>query len=186
MRPIKLEIEGIQSFKERQTIDFDYLSSNGIFGIFGPTGSGKSTILDCIILSLYGKINRSKINSDFINTKCKEARVYLVFSFRSQNKVRKYEVERLFKKSKKNEQEVEQSAVLNELNALGKKQLAEGAFKVDAYLKDLLGMGESEFSKCIALPQGEFAGFLKSKPSERINIIGNIFIERMHYNYRRR
>ena len=46
MRPIKLKIKGLNSFVEEQTIDFEKLTKQGFFGIFGPTGSGKSTILD--------------------------------------------------------------------------------------------------------------------------------------------
>ena len=46
MRPIKLKIKGLNSFVEEQTIDFEKLTEQGFFGIFGPTGSGKSTILD--------------------------------------------------------------------------------------------------------------------------------------------
>ena len=45
MRPIKLTIKGLNIFIEEQTVDFDKLTSRGLFGIFGPTGSGKSTIL---------------------------------------------------------------------------------------------------------------------------------------------
>ena len=48
MRPIKLKIKGINSFIEEQVIDFEKLSDRGLFGIFGPTGSGKSTVLDGI------------------------------------------------------------------------------------------------------------------------------------------
>ena len=55
MRPQRLEIEGIHSFRTRQTVDFAALSAGGLFGIFGDTGSGKSTVLDCIILALYGE-----------------------------------------------------------------------------------------------------------------------------------
>ena len=58
MRPIKLMIEGLNSFIEKQTIDFEDLTSEGFFGIFGPTGSGKSSILDGITLALYGNIAR--------------------------------------------------------------------------------------------------------------------------------
>ena len=56
MKPLKLTIKGLNSFAEAQTIDFEELSSKGIFGIFGPTGSGKSTILDGITLALYVKL----------------------------------------------------------------------------------------------------------------------------------
>lgn len=48
MKPIKLEFCGINSFSERAEIDFTKLTEYGIFGIFGDTGSGKSTVLDCI------------------------------------------------------------------------------------------------------------------------------------------
>lgn len=175
MRPIRLEIEGIQSFTSMQVVDFDLISKNGLFGIFGDTGSGKSTILDSIILSLYGKISRSRVNSDFINLKMDSARVLLVFSILDAGRTRKFEVERNFKRSKKNRKDVDQFAEVREYGALGKKQVAEGKFGVDKYLLQLLGMSDQEFLKCIALPQGEFAGFLKAKPAERMEIIGNIF-----------
>ena len=174
MKPIKLEIEGIQSFVTLQTIDFEKLTQKGIFGIFGATGSGKSTILDCITLSLFGKINRSKINSDFVNNRVNKARVSFTFSLLDNGQTKILEVERIFRR-KKSENELEQFAQVFEMTTFGKKQIVEGAVKTDNFVKDLFGMGENEFSKCIALPQGEFAGFLKAKPNERVNIIGNIF-----------
>ena len=62
MRPIELTIKGINSYSEEQTIDFRELTKEGIFGIFGPTGSGKSTILDGITLALYGELARKSKN----------------------------------------------------------------------------------------------------------------------------
>ena len=67
MRPIKLEIEGLNSFETKQVVDFEKLGG-GVFGIFGKTGSGKSTILDAMTLALYGKVERTKQNIDFVNT----------------------------------------------------------------------------------------------------------------------
>ena len=62
MKPILLELEGFNSFVEKQTIDFSDITSYGIFGIFGKTGSGKTSILDAIIYSLYSKIPRGADN----------------------------------------------------------------------------------------------------------------------------
>lgn len=62
MRPIKLKIKGLNSFIEEQTVDFEKLTDRGLFGIFGKTGSGKSTILDGITLALYGDVSRKSSN----------------------------------------------------------------------------------------------------------------------------
>ena len=54
MKPVYLEFCGINSFSEKAEIDFRKLLGTGLFGIFGDTGSGKCTFLDCINFSLYG------------------------------------------------------------------------------------------------------------------------------------
>ena len=56
MRPIRLEISGLNSYIEKQVVDFSELTSRGLFGIFGKTGSGKSTILDAITMEIYLEI----------------------------------------------------------------------------------------------------------------------------------
>lgn len=173
MKPIKLEIEGLHSFEAKQVIDFKALSSKNIFGIFGQTGSGKSTILDAIVLSLYGKVQRSKTNSDFINTKSKKCVISFDFLFNCDGEQKEFIVTRTFKRKK--DGGVDQSAEIFESGAFGTRQVMEGANKVDKFIVELLGISETEFLKCVALPQGEFAAFLKAKPNERISIIGNIF-----------
>ncbi len=87
MRPILLEIEGLQSYKEKQIIDFEKLCENGLFGIFGETGSGKSTILDAMILAIYGDIPRaSELANEknglknFLNTSSKKLEIYFKFA----------------------------------------------------------------------------------------------------------
>lgn len=173
MKPIKLTIEGLNSFESKQELDFSSLSG-GVFGIFGKTGSGKSTILDAITLSLYGKVERSKQNVDFINTKCSKATVSFVFSMLVSGKDKVYEITRVFSK-KKNGKDIESSAELYEIDGDDKTLIQEGPNKVNDKIFHIVGLGVNEFAKCIALPQGEFSAFLQAKPSERTEIMSNIF-----------
>ena len=55
MRPLRLELEGFASFKERTVIDFEGAE---LFALTGPTGAGKSSVLDAIVFSLYGSVPR--------------------------------------------------------------------------------------------------------------------------------
>ncbi len=169
MKPIKLEISGLQSFIEKQTIDFSAVES-GIFGIFGKTGSGKSTILDGITLALYGYVNRISKNAEFINAKCNRAEVCLEFECDD----RFYEVVREFK-LKKNNNGVDSSAELRIKDGEEWKVIAEGPFQVDKKVEEIVGLSPTEFCQVIALPQGKFAEFLQAKPAERTSLISNIF-----------
>ena len=173
MKPIKLEIEGLNSFESRQVLDFESLG-DGVFGIFGKTGSGKSTILDAITLALYGKIERIKQNINFVNTKCSKAEASLVFEIFHAGKTRRYEVVRTFAK-KKNGKDLDASASLYELNESEKTLVEEGTNKVNEKIFSIIGLGAKEFAKCIALPQGEFSAFLQAQPAERTEIMSNIF-----------
>ena len=93
MKPVYLEFCGINSFSEKAQIDFRKLLDGGLFGIFGDTGSGKSTILDCIHFALYGKIERSS-GTDSINYKCDNAYVVYDFDITSEGKRRVNRVHR--------------------------------------------------------------------------------------------
>ena len=57
MRVHSLEFEGIGPFRDRQVIDFDSLGQSGIFLIDGPTGAGKTTIIDAIVFALFGDVS---------------------------------------------------------------------------------------------------------------------------------
>ncbi len=170
MRPSKLVFNGINSFSERTEIDFDKLTANGLFGIFGETGSGKSTILDCINFALYGNVDRSKKKTDIINYNCEQAEVEFEFTLLSDGVRRRYRVERSIKKK----------------NGLGKAMLyvsdgaksecvADNTTSVNSAVENLLGLNAEDFRKCIALPQGEFAQFVKCAPAERFKIIERLF-----------
>ncbi|WP_339062869.1 AAA family ATPase [Tepidibacillus marianensis] len=101
MKPINLTISGLHSFRKQQTIDFTQVTDTGIFGIFGPTGSGKSTILDAITLALYGEVERSESNRTGILNQ-QETKIYVKFTFElhSGTHYDKYSVERSYTKNK--------------------------------------------------------------------------------------
>lgn len=58
MLPVRLTIQGVNSYQNIQTIDFENLIAAKTFGIFGSVGSGKSTIPEAISFALYGKMER--------------------------------------------------------------------------------------------------------------------------------
>lgn len=170
MKPVYLEFCGVNSFSEKAVIDFKKLFTSGLFGIFGDTGSGKSTILDCIQLALYGNIDRSS-ESECINRKSEG--FYIVYDFELlTNGVRKtYRVRR--ERTRKSSGNAK--AYLYEWGENNWLALAEGTRDVNAKLGDLIGLSVADFRMCIALPQGEFAGLVKAKPAERLALVSRLF-----------
>lgn len=171
MKPLKLEFEGINSFSEHTIIDFEFLTKNGIFGIFGDTGSGKSTILDCINFALYGNVERSKEKTDIINYNSDKAFVKFVFNILNEGKRKVYTVERTIKRDKSGTHK----AVLYENDGEKELCIADKALQVERKVVEILGVEAEDFRKCIALPQGEFAQFVKSAPRERLALIERLF-----------
>lgn len=170
MKPIYLEFSGVNSFSERVSIDFKKLLAGGLFGIFGDTGSGKSTILDCIHLALYGEIGRSSAQ-ECINYNCDRYEIIFEFELLLNGDRKTYRVERVRKK-KNNTTE----ASLFEREPSGKLlALAEGTRDVSAKLLEIVGLSYDDFKMCIALPQGDFAKLVHAKPAERVELVSRLF-----------
>lgn len=176
VRPIKLEIEGFQSFKERQIIDFEKLCECGIFGIFGETGSGKSTILDAIILALYGEIPKEKELSptdeglkNFLNNSSDKMEIYFKFALGSDI----FEINRKYGIGKTKGVEV-----LKLKEVLMKKNdviVAEKSTQLNEKLDEEFGLGVGDFVRTVVLPQGKFSEFLKLRGEAKRKTIENIF-----------
>ena len=86
MIPVKLTLEGIYSYRERQTIDFTRLTGAKLFGIFGPVGSGKSTILEAMIYVLYGTIDRLNTEVKYNLMNLQADRLFVDFGKRHQRR----------------------------------------------------------------------------------------------------
>lgn len=170
MKPISLKIKGINSYVSEQSVDFARLAESNIFGIFGETGSGKTTILDSIILALYGVSDRDSLQN-LINVNTKDAYIEYVFDMENTDgSSTRYLVRRDFRLRPSG---LKAEAVLNDLN----KQLtiAEMPDNVNNKILEIIGIGKKEFTKCVALPQGEFDRFLSDTPAVRKKTLAKLF-----------
>ena len=172
MKPKRLEFCGINSFSEKAVIDFDKLLASGIFGIFGDTGSGKTTILDSMIFALYGKVDRIRGGnaSEIINYHCEKAYVIFDFECEWEGKRRLFRVNREIKR--KNSQ---QNLELCEIVDGAVRAVSDGVKKTNEKILEIIGLSFEDFKKCIALPQGEFAQFVKVERGERLKLIARLF-----------
>jgi exonuclease SbcC len=175
MRPISLKIKGLNSFIEAQTIEFSKLTEKGLFGIFGPTGSGKSTILDGITIALYGKVSRD--TKEFVNTDTNVVEVSYDFEI-GVGKTRKlYKAERSIKRLKTGNFKTTYARLIevNKENPETSKVLAEGPKDVEDNIIDIIGLKVEDFTRSVVLPQGKFNEFLKLTGKDRRNMLERIF-----------
>ena len=172
MRPLLLDFCGINSFSEPAHIDFSKLLEYGIFGIFGDTGSGKSTILDCIGFALYGNVARSRSGSigDVINFSCEKAYTNFEFEISFEGKRRIFRVERELKRKN-----AAQSCKVYEKTGDKFVVVKDGVRDCNAFLLEVIGLEQRDFEKCIALPQGEFAQFVRSTRADRLKLVSRLF-----------
>ena len=98
MRPSRLTIEGINSFIEPQTVDFEAAGADNLFCISGSTGSGKTTIIDSIILALYPKHGERGNLDEYVNLRCERGRISFRFTIGDDT----YETERVLTRKKTN------------------------------------------------------------------------------------
>ncbi len=189
MKPNNLLITNIGPFVGKHSIDFTKLDN--IYIITGKTGSGKTTILDCITYALYGKLpgarngaDKRYIRSDYCD---KQDISSIVFDFSLNGK--EYRVERTLPYNKINKKgavaEETESALLYSLEKNkerdlfsdneGLQLLESQKSKVDEKIENLLLLSIDEFTRIVLLPQGEFAAFLKQNSKERKGLLIKLF-----------
>lgn len=173
MRPRKLKIVGLNSFEEEVIIDFNELTKKGLFGIFGPTGSGKSTILDAITIALYGKVARG--NKGYINTNTKNLNVKYEFEISLSKDERKiYIAERNMRIDKHGAYKTRYARLIekdeNENNVI-----AEGPKEVQKCIESIIGLTAEDFTRSVVLPQGKFSEFLSLTGKQKRDMLERIF-----------
>jgi DNA repair protein SbcC/Rad50 len=174
MKPISLAISGLHSFREKQIIDFETLCAGGVFGIFGPTGSGKSSILDAMTLALFGSVERAANNTHgIINHAETQLSVSFTFELENASGKKRYTIERSFRRS--DEWRIKStSSRLIEVNEES-IVLADKTNEVNKKIEELLGLEMKDFTRAVVLPQGKFAEFLSLKGVERRQMLQRLF-----------
>ena len=177
MKPQMLKITGINSFNETQEIDFNKILNAGIFGIFGDTGSGKSTIIDAITLALYGKIvryNGKYGNGDFLNLNRNNGKVEFTFSVKNGKDKTFYEIYRQFKRNNKGE--IKSHIVrLSILKQDEKEIISDKKKDIENKIVDIIGLEYEDFTKAVVLPQGKFSDFLMLENIDKRKMLQRIF-----------
>ncbi len=176
MRILKLHLKNLNSLVGEWTIDFtapEY-SVQGIFAITGPTGAGKSTILDAICLALYGctprleRINASQ--NEIMSRQCGECFASLEFQTSSGTYRTLWSQTRARKKPDGNLQ----NALHIIENCINNKTLEDKLSKTPQVVTEVTGMDFEHFTRAMLLAQGGFAKFLQSTSDERSPILEKI------------
>ena len=176
MRIRTVRIQNLNSLRGEHEIDFDDepLASAGIFAITGPTGAGKTTILDAITLALFHRISRSR-SMDVITRGTPEGFAEVEFEVDD----RTYRAKFAQRVRKKSGEPLERPKTKAELSI----RTADGGFdfvgdqKVIAVrdrVGELLGLNYEQFSRSVILAQGEFSKFLKSSDKDRSDLLERI------------
>ena len=172
MKPLHLRFRGLHSYQSWQEIDFSLLAQNGLFGIFGPTGAGKSTVPDAITLALFGKVERAAHGTQgIINLACDTCEVVFRFELRGSA----YTAQRLFERVKGEPFSSTCSKCRLVNDTTGQVLASDKSREVTAAVEQLLGMNMERFCQAVVLPQGQFDRFLRLKPAERGDMLADLF-----------
>lgn len=163
MKPVRLQLQGFTAFHDRVTVDF---SGRHLFAITGPTGAGKSSLLDGMIWALFGKVPRvSNRIGELVSHGALLARVQFEFEAHGQ----RYTVARV------RPVKGQTTARLERLLPTGDPvPVADSVNEVNSNVERILGIDYETFVKTIILPQGEFSAFLSGDPKDKKSVLSRL------------
>ncbi len=180
MRPLRLEMTAFGPYPKEVILDFAVLANQSMFLITGPTGSGKTSILDAIVYALYGQTSGglrdgADMRSDYADTTTPTA---VVFEFQVGD--HRYRMERspkqeLQKKRGTGTRTVLATAAISKWVDEDWKLLTTKAQEIRDYVQQIIGFRVDQFLQVVLLPQGDFRKLLVAPTSEREVLLHTIF-----------
>ncbi|WP_026818064.1 AAA family ATPase [Arthrobacter castelli] len=181
MRISRLEIQAFGPFAGREVIDFDDLSSHGLFLLNGPTGAGKTSVLDAVCFALYGSVpgarqDGKRLRSDHADPATPpEVLCRFTASGRSFEVVRSPAWQRPSARAAKGTTPEQAKTLLRELVDGSWEAKSTRNDEAAQEITDLLGMNAKQFTRVVMLPQGQFAAFLRSDAKDRQDLLQQLF-----------
>ncbi|WP_163162556.1 SMC family ATPase [Arthrobacter sp. Alg241-R88] len=181
MRIHRLRISGFGPFAGTEEVDFDRLSAHGLFLLNGPTGAGKTSVLDAICFALYGSVPGARQDGKRLRSDHAEPGQEPAVSCEFSAQGRRFEVTRSPAWEKpsargRNGFTTQQAKTLLRERVDG--TWIEKSARNDeagAEILALLGMDREQFTRVVMLPQGDFAAFLRSKATDRLELLQKLF-----------
>lgn len=178
MRLHALEVTGFGPFSGTERVDFDELGADGLFLLHGPTGAGKTTILDAVAFGLYGTVPGSRQDGRRLRSDHAAAGTPTEVMLEATIGGRRLRIRRspeyMRPKQRGTGETKEQArATLEWLDGAGEN--LSRIPDVSAAVTRLLGMSAEQFFQVVLLPQGEFARFLKSETKTRAQLLERLF-----------
>lgn len=182
MRLERLRFAALGPYAGEHLIDFEMLGGSGLFIIEGPTGAGKSTILDAIVFALYSDVagegsDKQRLRSGFADP---VAESFAEVEFSSSSG--RYRVRRTpeFTRPRKRGEgaDVEVASTIQVWRSTGQHgwELVSGRHReAEIEIVRAVGLDKGQFLQTVVLPQGEFARFLRAKSAERQAILEQVF-----------
>lgn len=181
MRIHRLRISGFGPFAGTEEVDFDRLSAHGLFLLNGPTGAGKTSVLDAICFALYGSVPGARQDGKRLRSDHAEPGQEPAVSCEFSAQGRRFEVTRSPAWEKpsargRNGFTTQQAKTLlrERMDGTWIEKSARND-EAGAEILALLGMDREQFTRVVMLPQGDFAAFLRSKATDRLELLQKLF-----------
>ena len=180
MKPISLTIEAFGPYRDSVTLEFSALRDHSMFLISGPTGAGKTSILDAMVYALYGEPSGEVRKTDAIRSDFAEPERMTRVDFSFAIGEAQYRVERLpkqwvAKKRGTGMREQNASATVYEMKDGEWKVIATSAAAIRDTIQRIIGFRKDQFLQVVLLPQGEFRKLLVASTSEREELLHTLF-----------